>query len=178
MKNTNKKFKSMAMSMAVLMLAFCIIGGTIAYLTAVTNEITNVFTFGAVNIELTETSGQSYNLIPGKVHTKNPTLTVEANSVECWLFAKVVETANFDNYVDYDIADGWTELAGEEGVYYRKVAVSDQDQSFGILLNDQVKILDTVTNNNEEVKLSFKGYACQSEGFDDVTKAWEQVENL
>lgn len=47
--------KIVALSMAVLMLAVCVIGGTLAYFTA-TKEATNTFTVGNVSIDLIEST--------------------------------------------------------------------------------------------------------------------------
>ncbi|MBS6457766.1 MAG: hypothetical protein KH544_07255 [Firmicutes bacterium] len=53
-----------------------------AYLTSKTQVITNTFTVGNINIELTETKpeNQQAKIIPGVDIVKDPKVTVKANS--------------------------------------------------------------------------------------------------
>jgi len=63
------------------------VGATIAYLTD-TEEVTNTFTVGDVQIDLNETDTDNdgsrkdndYHLVPGQTYVKDPTVTVKANS--------------------------------------------------------------------------------------------------
>lgn len=86
--------KIVALSMAVLMLAVCVIGGTLAYFTDTTETKTNTFTVGNVDIDLTEdqwNQNENHNLMPGTSYGKNPTITV-SNAKGCqaaWVFMKV-----------------------------------------------------------------------------------------
>lgn len=47
----------------------------------------------------------------------------------------------------YEMADGWTALTGENGVYYRKVQTADIDKPFGVLKDDKVTVKGTVTKD-------------------------------
>lgn len=178
MKNTNKKFKSMTMSMAVLMLAFCIIGGTVAYLTSVTPTIENTFTFGAVKITLEETTGDEYKLTPNATLDKDPTITVKANSEACWVFVKIEKSDNLDDYIEYTVESVWTALDGVDGVYYLEATASATDTAISVLTGDKV----TVTNFTEKPAtnptLSFTGYACQKDGVATAAEAWNIVKDL
>lgn len=69
----------------------CAVGGTIAWLTATTEPVVNTFTYGKIKIELTETTGTEYKIIPGVNISKDPKVTVKADSEACWLFVKVAE---------------------------------------------------------------------------------------
>lgn len=121
---------------AALVLVFALgVTGTLAYLTAKTNTITNTFTVGNVAITLTEhqydetnttsakmvnnqlvpvTNSQTYPLIPGTIYYKDPTVAVDAASEDCWLFVKFEESNT--TYLSYEselTADnGWTQGEG------------------------------------------------------------------
>lgn len=120
-----KKKATIAVTALALVLCFAI-GGTLAWLVDESDKVVNTFTYGDINIGLSETTGDEYKMIPGNDITKDPKVTVDANSEACWLFVKVEKSDNYDSYLtDYAIADGWTELASEAGtnykVYYREV---------------------------------------------------------
>lgn len=102
--------KRIAVVLVALVLSIsCIIGTTLAWLTATTNEVKNTFTYGDINIDLWEnkynqetnslgedivkdtTTNSNYKMIPGTTMPKNPTVTVKAGSEACWLFVEVKE---------------------------------------------------------------------------------------
>ena len=124
MKNHANRRRSVSSRTFIAMLALvlvigCAVGGTIAWLTAQTDPVVNTFTYGDINIELTETKpkNQQAKIIPGVDIEKDPKVTVKANSEACWLFVKV-EEENWPTFtesdgtrkVKYGIADGWTAL--------------------------------------------------------------------
>ena len=86
------KKKIVSVCLVVCLLAIAIVGGTLAYFTD-TDEATNTFTMGKVGITLTEdkwTSGSdALKVYPGQIYEKNPTITVDDNSEDCWLVATV-----------------------------------------------------------------------------------------
>ena len=180
-----KKKITLAVICAVLS-CVCLIGTTFAWLTDSTDPITNTFTVGDIEITLAETTGTSYKMVPGATISKNPKVTVLGDSEDCYLFIKIDETNNtFDTnkkFVEYVIAAGWTALSGEDGVYYRTVANSADDQGFPVLLNDQVTINTAATATHLEAAetnkptLSFTAYAVQQLGFDDAADAWAVVD--
>lgn len=169
---------------AVLLVAVSVLG-TMAYLTSKTQVITNTFTVGDINIELTETKPESKQakIIPGVDIEKDPKVTVKKDSEACWLFVEVKEEGTFvANKVTYSIADGWTALPDVDGVYYREVSAVTFDTSFDILENNKVTVSDTLTKadvNNitaeNQPKLTFTAYAVQKEGIDTAAAAWEKV---
>ena len=172
---------------AVLLVAVSVLG-TMAYLTSETQVITNTFTVGDINIELTETKPESKQakIIPGVDIEKDPKVTVKANSEACWLFVKVEQTGTFvTDKVTYSVMtgpDGWTALTGVDGVYYREVGAVTSDTSFDILENNKVTVSETLTKadvNNitaeNQPKLTFTAYAVQKEGIDTAAAAWEKV---
>lgn len=182
-----KKKATIAVAAMLLVLCFAI-GGTLAWLIDNSDTVVNTFTYGDINIELSETTGTEYKMIPGNDITKDPKVTVESNSEACWLFVKVAKSDNYDSYLEnYTIAAGWNALAGVDGVYYREVdaATALAGISYQVLTGDKVTVLDTVTKpmmedikNNvvEEPTLTFTAYAVQKEGFATAALAWAEIE--
>ena len=197
-KKANRR-RSVGMKTFVAMLALvlvigCAVGGTIAWLTAQTDPVVNTFTYGDINIELTETKpdNRQAKIIPGVDIEKDPKVTVKANSEACWLFVKVEETGTFvDNKVTYSIADGWTQGDGTNipaNVYYREVNAVTADTSFYVLKgsteypNGVVTVseeltkaeVNSITAENQP-KLTFTAYAVQKDGIANAAAAWEKA---
>lgn len=193
-----KKFRELSGKLVVAMLAVtlligCAIGGTVAWLTDKTTAVVNTFTYGNINITLAETTGSNYKIIPGVDITKDPKVTVKANSEDCWLFVKV-EAENWPTFVKedgtlkvaYAIDNNWTKGDGTSipsDVYYRSVAAPNTDQVFGVLSGDKITVSDELTkaeiNNLNDAaktpKLTFTAYAVQKDGIADVATAWAKV---
>lgn len=175
------KKKAWVSLVAVVLVLCCAVGGTLAWLTAKTNEVKNTFTVGDINIALTETT-EDYKMVPGNTIAKDPKVTVKAGSEACWLFVKVEKSANFDQYLSYVMADGWTKL--EEGVYYREVDATTAGTDFAVLKDNQVKVLDTVTKPMLEAAktnaptLTFTAYAVQKANIADAATAWAEASKL
>ena len=173
--------KKLTVSLAVLALVACMTAGaTLAWLTAKTSSVTNTFTYGDINIELKETTGPSYKMVPGNKIAKDPKVTVKANSEACWLFVKVEKSTNFDEFMTYGIADGWTKLDGVDGVYYREVASPTTDNVFDVLKDNSVTVKTTVTKEQfnsltSNPTLTFTAYACQKDNVSTATQAWNLV---
>ena len=175
--------KKLTVSLAVLALVACMTAGaTLAWLTAKTSSVTNTFTYGDINIELKETTGESYKMVPGNTIAKDPKVTVKANSEACWLFVKVEKSTNFDEFMTYGIADGWTKLDGVDGVYYREVTSSTTDTEYYVLSGNLVTVKDSVTKeqfnsltSTTMPTLTFTAYACQKDNVDSAADAWNLV---
>lgn len=165
------KKKSLALVLALAMIVVCVVGGTLAWLTAKTSDVKNTFTTSDVSITLEETKGgnnKEFKMIPGYTIAKDPKVTVLAGSEKCYLFVKVDKSANFDSFMTYDMADGWTALDGVSGVYYRVVDTADMGTAYSVLANDQVTVSGDVTKTmlnalteNTYPTLTFTAYACQ-----------------
>ena len=175
--------KKLTTVLAIVLVVALSVAGTYAYLTDKTGPVVNTFTVGNVNIDLTETT-TDYKMIPGMTIHKDPMVTVKENSEDCWLFVKVEKSANFDSFLTYDMANGWTKL--EEGVFYRPVEAGAADQDFAVLANDTVTVKPDVTkdmmdaiDNGTAAKptLTFTAYACQADGFTSAAAAWDEVKN-
>lgn len=179
-----KKKTSIILSM--LLVFTIVVGGTIAYLMAKTDTVTNTFTVGNINIALAETTGESYKMVPGNVLAKNPKVTVQAGSEASWLFVKVQKSDNFDKFISYEMDADWKALDGVTGVYYREVAATDTDTTFSVLKDNKVTVkgtvtkdmMDSITKNNANPTISFTAYAVQKENVKDAATAWDQVKNM
>ena len=180
-----KKKATIAAVALALVLCFAI-GGTLAWLVDKSDAVVNTFTYGDINIDLSESTGNEYKMIPGNDITKDPKVTVEANSEACWLFVKVEKSATYDSYLaDYTIADGWNELDGVAGVYYREVdaTTAKAGTSYQVLKGNTVTVLDSVEKSDMEAikkgatakpTLTFTAYAVQLDGFNATTNTEAQ----
>lgn len=157
-------------------------GGTLAFLYG-TQGVKNTFTYSAsaspdIRIDLEETDTNldadgnpdtnQYPMMPGQDIHKDPAVTVFAGSMDCWLYVEVEESWNFSDFLEYAMADGWTELENVPGVYYREVAAASEDQVFQVLQNDAVKMKQSVTmdmlyglTNADYPRLTITAYAIQ-----------------
>ena len=177
MKNANKKL--VIVTIIALVLAVSCVVGTLAYLTAETDKITNTFTYGKVKISLTETDA-TYKIIPDTVISKDPTVSVTAGSEACYLFVLIEESANLDTYITYTVDTAWTQMADTD-YYYISVdaATATAGKSYAVLTGNQVIVPDTVDSDDialldgsNDPTLSFTAYAVQAEGFADAYEAW------
>lgn len=138
------KKKSLALLLAIALVVVGAVAGTVAWLTDKTPSVTNTFTTSDINIELKETKN-NFQMIPGWNIEKDPKVTVKAGSEACYLFVKLEKSENFNQYMTYDMAKGWTELQGYAGVYYREVAAATADTAFEVLKDNQVTVKSDVT---------------------------------
>ena len=180
-----EKRRSVSGRLFVLMLALvlvlgCAVGGTFAWLVAKTDPVVNTFTYGDINITLTETTGENYKIIPGVDIGKDPKVTVKADSEACWLFAKVEEEGTFvANKVTYSVDDSWTKGDGTkipENVYYRAVDAVTANTDFYVLKDNKVTVSNSLTKediaNITQPTLTFTAYAVQKDGMDTAAAAW------
>ena len=138
------KKKGLAMVLALVLLAVCAVSGTLAWLTAKSDTVVNTFTTSDIKVELTETN-ETYKMVPGYDIHKDPKAKVLAGSEECFLFVKLEKSQNFDTFLTYEMAEGWTLVPGETNVYYRKVQTADIGTAYSVLKGDQVTVKGEVT---------------------------------
>lgn len=191
----NKRILILALSLVLV--ATAVVSGTLAWLTDSTGPVTNTFSPANIDIDLTETwnydsNGDKTNdtwkadMIPGYTYTKDPVVTVKANSVDCYLFVEFKELNNAATYLTYDSTlddtdSGWTQGTGTgEGkngvptnVWFREVTESTSDQSWHLLKDDKVTInattvtkvyMDTLYGTNptaQAPELVYTAYATQ-----------------
>lgn len=158
---SNRSAKPVALLLALVLVLGIAIGGTIAWLTDTTDAVVNTFTSSDVDIDLTETdTDKNFQMIPGCTIAKDPTVTVDTDSEDCYVFVQITEDLNawedfkvkendverdpvFKDYLDYTIAAGWTKL--ETGVYYREVAKNATERTFSVLDGNKVIVSGDVT---------------------------------
>ena len=187
-KKANRR-RSVGMKTFVAMLALvlvigCAVGGTVAWLVSSTNAVVNTFTYGDINITLTETTGNAYKIIPGVDINKDPKVTVEEDSEACWLFVKVEEEGTFvANKVTYSIDGGWTQGDGTNipaNVYYRSVDAVKADTDFAVLKDNKIYVSEELSKSDiksitAQPKLTFTAYAVQKDGIVDADTAWTKA---
>lgn len=168
----------------IMVIFLCVIivgtGVTFAYIVASSREVVNTMTVGDVTLTLTETSGNSFKLLPGVTHFKDPTVTVKAGSLDCWVFIKEEVSADLQFYAEYKIADGWIPLDGEAGVYYRKYYKSATDTAYPIIKDNKVIVYEDLTEQDLEFvhidpTLTYTAYAVQADMIDTPDDAWDTV---
>lgn len=194
-KNESRKRRSVSSRTFVMLLALVLVigvaaGGTIAWLVAKTDPVVNTFTYGDINITLTETKPQDMQakIIPGVNIDKDPKVTVKDGSEACYLFVEVKEE-NWPTFteadgttkkVNYSIAEGWTALEGVTGVYYRTVDPTEDDAPFYILKDNIVTVSENLTKDDingitTQPTLTFTAYAVQKDGINTPADAWAKV---
>ena len=173
-------------------------GWTLAWLTAETQSIRNIFTVGSVQIALTETANTDTNedqkpdcwtgaLVPGTKLYKDPKVMIPEDSEDSWVFVQLTETnwptltgeSTTKRKVEYEIEDGWHILPHSEKIYFREVKKSDSQQVFSVLKNNQVQISENITKTEikamNDAKLTVAAYAVQRAGFDTPEAAWNEI---
>lgn len=190
------KKKVTAIALAVCILAVAVIGATMAYFTD-TDSKTNTFTFGKVDIDLTEDStdangavkgvistggGITYpGVLPGLVYSKIPTVTVKNDSLDAWVIitATVPTVYNWDGLFNDSIdTANFTKdkkIVGENTVYYfyanAAVTAGRSVRPF-----TEVKINPALTQNDVKNLPTFNvvvnAYGIQKDGFDDAKSAF------
>lgn len=190
--------KPLALILALVLTVGGVIGGTVAWLIATPDPVVNTFTYGDINIELDETdtgldndgkdTTNKYEMMPGQAITKDPVITVKADSEEMWLFVKLEKSSNFDTFMEYTVADGWTALSGVDGVYFKHITaeeVADADMEIHVIANDTVTVKETVTKEQLNAldsgttatypTLTVTAYAVQYAGNATAADAWAKV---
>ena len=144
--------KAVLIFLAAVLVIGCAIGGTVAWLTAQSDPVANVFTYGDINVELTETTGNEYKILPGNDISKDPKVTVKAGSEANWLFVKIDEEnwpafleTDGTRKVKYNLSDGWIALDGETGVFYREVNAVSADTDFTVLADNKITVSGNLT---------------------------------
>ena len=180
------KKKTLALILALVLVFGAAVGGTIAYLTDTTGPVTNTFTVGNIDITLAETTAD-YKMVPGCNIAKDPKVTVEANSEDCWLFVKIDESSNLKDFISYNVATGWTKGDGNgipSNVWYRTVEAATADQTFSVLAGDQVTVNNDVTKTMMDglkvdgaiqPTLTFTACAVQADGFAAASDAYAKA---
>lgn len=192
-----KKTKALMLVLCAVLLVTASVLGTMAYLTS-TEKVVNTFTVGKVAITLDEAKvnpdgtavtpaervkQNAYHLLPGHGYTKDPTVHVQANSEDSFIFVKVENgIANYEagtTIAAQIAANGWTALNGVENVYYKtytKSAESTDLPVFGsFTIADNANATDGWNNFSAETKVTVTAYAVQQDGFASAAAAWGET---
>lgn len=191
-----KTRKALLLGVCAVLLVTASVLGTMAYLTATTDTITNTFTVGKVAITLDEAKvnpdgtpvagadrvkANAYKLMPGSTYTKDPTVHVAADSEDSYVFVKVENgIANLEATGDTTIAkqmetQGWSLVTGETNIYaYKNTVAAGTD----VKVFETFKIADDANTKTEwnsitNAQVKITAYAIQADGFANAKAAWD-----
>ncbi len=171
------KKKNIAVTATAIALAVVLVlgGGTYAYLSGSTDPVTNEFDTNYNDVELDESTGEDYDIVPGTSQEKDPTVTV-TYTLDSYVFVEVTDSTY--DLVDWEIADGWTLLSSEtvDGVttyvYYQLLTGEGTDVTLSVLKDNQVSYSSTITNEEVatviatygeyNISLTFQAYIIQA----------------
>lgn len=188
--------KTLAIILALTMALASAATGTLAWMYATAPQVKNTFTYGQLDITLTETDTgldddgnpdtNQYQMDVGAAIHKDPTITVAGGSVDGWLFVQLTESVNFADVMAFTMADGWLPMPGTDGLYYRPFDASEDDQIFPVLKDDQVQMNPSVTladlaalTSESYPTLTVTAYAVQRGGSAEISTpgaAWQIIQ--
>ncbi|MBQ3256981.1 MAG: hypothetical protein IJA67_06185 [Oscillospiraceae bacterium] len=210
-----KKFKkALALLLCAVLLVAGSVAGTLAYLQAKSDVVQNTFTVGDVKIKLDEAKvdlygeevagaervmKNDYKLLPGHTYVKDPTVTVEAKSEDCYVrvfvtvsdisklkevFPTFVNTSGMfmlENLVNGWDGSKWACVGYEKGKYefrYHKVVEYSETPVKLEPLFTHVEIPGTVSNTDlaklQNLEIDVVAEAIQADGFSSAADAWAQ----
>lgn len=164
--------KTFALVVVMMLVIGCTIGGTIAWLTATSGPVTNTFTVGDINITLAETTESSFKIVPGGTSAKDPTVTVKANSENCYVYVTVDNTVRLGGTIvaTPNISDAdWlvVQTAGSKTLYRYKEIVSLKAADQKLPVFTSVAYSDSITksdiNTLNGTKIIINAFAHQSD---------------
>lgn len=202
--------KVLLMAISAVLLVVSTVIATVAFLTSTTEVVQNTFTFGQVIITLDESKVNSdgslslteervtnndYHLIPGHHYIKDPTVHVDEDSEDCWIFVKLendlINIIDGNTTVGEDDADdtvytieaqmiknGWTLIDAQKNIWAYKNIVSANTSvpvfnSFDINDDANVSGYATEKDNNGNVTggatIDLIAYAVQADGFNNTS---------
>lgn len=194
-----KTKKTLTMIMAVALACVLSVAGTLAYLTATTDTVTNTFAAqgliddgnfvlkehkaeaqtanpGVYELNLDEeVVANTYSVVPGVDLPKDPFVRVNNLKAKAYLFIEV--KSDLPETLKFSIVDAWeaTTLTGQNGgtVYTLKSGALDANSSLiqTILEGDKVFVEDDYAGSASK-DLKFYGYLAQAAGFDNAAAAW------
>lgn len=176
-----------ALSLALL----CTIGGTLAFLVAKSNTVTNTFTYGKIELKVwedkkTNETGKTYtNVVPGDVLAKDPVVTVTEGSEECYVY--VLIDNQLGNAASYNIANTWIEVGkrGTKVLYRYNTVVDARTSAQDLAVFTTLTFVNTLTKDDVpdlgEKKVVISAYAHQSDNTteelaDDAAIKWAEVD--
>lgn len=206
------KSKALLLALCAVLLVAASVLGTLAYLKS-DDQVTNTFTVGKIALDLWEhevnadgtkaeektQEGNSYvDIMPGHTYSKDPTVTVKADSEASYVRLMVTVTYNEaadavlakHNYISwFNWNDAWVQptaapttekaegkiIRTYEFRYKEIVAETTQDTDLPALFT-QIKIPQELTNTElatlENLKIDIVANAIQADGFNNADAAW------
>lgn len=195
------KTKALVLTLCAALLVVTTVFATIAFLTS-TDKVTNTFTVGNVKITLDEAKvdeggeevtvsagvdaprvqANAYKLMPNHYYVKDPTIHVDANSEDCWLFVKL-ENGLKDIIVSDDAMrimtieaqmteNGWICIDEEYNVYARtEIAKAGDDVDVFSCFKIKSDIEADALEDYADAQIIVTAYAVQADGlnFDAAT---------
>ena len=212
------KMKALTLVLCAMLLVVASVMGTLAYLKATTDVVKNTFTVGNVKIDLDEAKvteygievqgagrvkENTYKLLPGHTYVKDPTVTVEEKSEQCFVRMQVtvknvdVLKKAFPQFVDETtgvfmlqyLVEGWDNSVWEyksynNGVYefwYTKIVDARNAEQVLEPLFTHVVIPGTIDNDTlatlDAHFIDIVAHAMQADGFNTPADAWAQWTN-
>lgn len=192
------KSKALLLVACAVLLVLGTVFTTVAFLSSTTDVVKNTFTVGNVVITLDEKDVDAstpdmdrdikneYHLVPGKEYDKDPTIHVQANSENCYLFIKVknditsIEDAGATIEAQI-LANDWQVLSTEADgsvIYYLADEIESKNEVQDIYIFKTFKVGDDVSNATltalaeNEPTITVVAYAIQSTGFESAEEAW------
>ena len=110
--------KGLIVALLVILLISLTFGGTLAWLTDEKGPVVNTFHVGDLSIKLTELNwDQNENKIyPGAKISKEPVVTVEADSEDCFVFIQCTNNIPSD-VAAFDFSGLWKAIDLSNGIY-------------------------------------------------------------
>ena len=126
----------------------------------------------AEDFEQTTVNGNKYKLIPGHTYVKDPTITVDADSENAWLFVKLengLSAIEADTKITDQMKAKWTQVADNVYAYNDEVEAGKDYVVFSsFTLTDDADVA-----KYSEATIKITAYAVQADGFETATEAWD-----
>ena len=168
-----KKNKIVLFALSLVAVAAVGVGSTLAYFTD-SDEATNVFTMGNIDVELEEPGWEEPDdVMPGDVYTKDPTVIIAEGSMDCYVRLEVTYEGLTEDQIamffDEDVEDGNINI--QEGwvkngnYYYWPEALSAGESK---TLFTEVAIPKSWGNEmaGASIQINVKAEAVQADNFD------------
>lgn len=184
-----KLLKVLAVALCAVLLVVGSVAATVAYLSMNTQTVEHTFTAGNISIRLNDTTEIIDKMMPGENIAATRAVIVEEKSEQCYLFVKVTKENNFDTYLTYTMAAGWTLLEsveGESDVYYRVANATAAEEELTFAVFDHftanpkcTKAQYDAISADAKPNVTLTAYAVQFVGFEsDVAGAWNAAQNI
>lgn len=190
--------KVVTFTVAMVLLLGITIGVTLAVLMDQTETLTNVFVAGDVgDLDLKETTGRQYIVVPGETATKDPVVEFISSNVPAYVYVMIPDgwdvsgnsvskeltdgTTTISNAITFVVDTSWTPVTGVEGLFYipSETFVEDADKTIPFISGNTITYSDQLTqdfletfSNTNVATLPLTAYAVQQAPYNDPAAAW------